>query len=316
VWGFVRWPVFLSMTLPTLLRGQRSASESLFGKELHRHGAVLVRDSGITSDSEFETWLAAGAIQLLEYDYGSTPRSRVTRRVYTSTEYPAHQSIPQHNEMAYTDRWPGRLWFFCAQAADRGGATPLCDARDVLRRIDPGIRKRFEERGVLYVRNYNLGVDLTWQQAFATESRDVVESRARKLGISLEWSDGDVLTTRQVAQATTSHPITGEDVWFNQAHLFHVSAHPPAIREALEGAFGVDQLPRNAYYGDGRTIEDSVLDEIRGIYKDLSTRFDWCAGDVVVIDNVLITHGRDPFEGERRVLVAMSDLQTRRSSAA
>jgi len=159
------------------------------------------------------------------------------------------------------------------------------------------------------VRNYNLGVDLSWQQAFATDDRRVVESRARELGIAIEWGAGDVLTTRQVAQATARHPITGDAVWLNQAHLFHISSHPMSVRDALLGAFGEDQLPRNAYYGDGTALEDSALHEIRGIYSELSTRFAWQTGDVLVLDNVLVTHGRDPFEGERRILVAMSDLQ-------
>jgi alpha-ketoglutarate-dependent taurine dioxygenase len=33
---------------------------------------------------------------------------------------------------------------------------------------------------------------------------------------------------------------------------------------------------------------------------------DWNTGDLLVIDNVLVGHGRRPFTGSRRVLVAMT----------
>jgi hypothetical protein len=36
--------------------------------------------------------------------------------------------------------------------------------------------------------------------------------------------------------------------------------------------------------------------------------FNWQRGDVMVVDNVLATHGREPFTGERRILVAMSGV--------
>jgi alpha-ketoglutarate-dependent taurine dioxygenase len=299
------------MTSPIPVLGLRPASDPMLGEKLHDHAAILLRDTGLATADEFRRWLREGSADLLDYDYGSTPRSRVTEGVYTSTEYPPHQHIPQHNEMAYTDRWPRRLWFFCARPAEHGGTTPLSDARAVLARLDPALRRRFEADGVLYVRNYNLGVDLTWQQAFDTQDRAEVERRGRELGIALEWGPDDLLTTRQVAQATTRHRITGEPVWFNQAHLFHISALEPAVQEALLGAFGQDGLPRNAYYGNGAPIEASALEEIRGVYRELQREFPWQSGDVLVIDNVLMTHGRTPFRGPRSILVAMSELDGR-----
>jgi len=300
------------MRLPTFLQGSHSPDHPALGETLHEHGAVLVRDSGLASAEDFQSWLAASGAELLEYDYGSTPRSQVSGRIYTSTEYPPHQTIPQHNEMSYTDRWPGRLWFFCAKPSSEGGRTPLCAAGEVLRKLDPALRARFESQGVMYVRNYNLGVDLTWQQAFGTPDRREVERRARERGLAIAWGPADQLTTRQIAQAVTQHPVTGEWVWFNQAHLFHISAVEPSVREGLLAAFGEVDLPRNAYYGNGRPIEDAALDEIRGVYRELTTGFDWQAGDVLIVDNVLVTHGRTPFRGERRVLVAMSERLGRR----
>jgi alpha-ketoglutarate-dependent taurine dioxygenase len=227
--------------------------------------------------------------------------------VYSSTEYPAHQHIPLHNEQSYARDWPMKIWFHCQFAAAQGGETPIADSRQVYQRIDAGIRRRFSERGLLYVRNYGNGLDVPWQRVFDTNEPAVVEAYCAAHAIAHEWTDDGELRTRQVAQAVAHHPRTHDPVWFNQAHLFHLSALEPSVREALLEAVDADQLPRNVYYGDGSAIEDSVLDEIRAVYAELQVVFPWQAGDVVMLDNMLVAHGRTPFTGARKVIVAMAE---------
>jgi hypothetical protein len=100
--------------------------------------------------------------------------------------------------------------------------------------------------------------------------------------------------------------LTGEHVWFNQAHLFHVSSLPTQVRESLLAIVPESRLPRNAYYGDGSRIEDSVIQEINAVYEEEACVFSWRAGDVLLLDNVLMAHGRRPFRGPRRILVGMA----------
>jgi hypothetical protein len=95
-------------------------------------------------------------------------------------------------------------------------------------------------------------------------------------------------------------------VWFNQAHLFHVSALEPATRTSLLAAVGEKNLPRNVYFGDGSTIPDEQLDMVRRAYDSATTAFPWQAGDVLMLDNRLVAHGRRPFTGDRKVIVAMA----------
>ena len=270
-------------------------------------GATLLRGFELGSEQGFQDVVGAVTPALLQYDYASTPRSRRLGRIYTSTEYPAHQTIPLHNEMSYCARWPATLWFACLQPAKSGGDTPIADARRVFQRLDGSLRGQFDRRnGVRYVRNYGTGLDLSWQQAFDTRDRHVVEAYCRGQGIAFEWKRDDVLKTVQVCPSTTAHPRTGELVWFNQAHLFHPSALDRETRAVLLEVVEANDLPRNAYYGDGSPIEDSVLDEIRGAYAAEAMSFRWAAGDVLLIDNVLCAHGRTPFAGTRSVLVAMA----------
>ena len=270
-------------------------------------GGLLLRGFAPLSSAAFNSFATSFGKPLLTYEFGSTPRSRIEKGVYSSTEYPADQWIDQHNEQSYTLKWPGSIWFYCDLPAEQGGATPIADSRLVYRRLDPALRRHFSEHGVMYVRNYGNGLDLPWEQVFGTDDRTEVERYCRANHIDYEWlDDGDALRTRQVCQSEVRHPVTGDTVWFNQAHLFHVSSLPPSVREALLDVVDADRLPRNTFFGDGTPIEASMLDEIRSVYRDTMLSFPWQAADALVLDNLLMSHGRAPFSGKRRVLVAMS----------
>lgn len=292
-----------SINLVTWARSSRLFIEN----ELLKHGALLFRGFKLGSDTEFEQFIAAISGELLEYSYRSTPRTQVSGRIYTSTEYPPDQSIPLHNEMSYSSSWPMKIWFSCFKSAEQGGETPIADSRKVYERINEKIRERFADKGVLYVRNYGDGLDLSWQDVFQTENKSDVEEFCLKAGIELEWTNNNRLRTRQLCQAVATHPKVGGMVWFNQAHLFHVSSLESDIRESLQSSFGAAGLPRNAYYGDGSQIEDDVLDEIRDVYRQEQVVFHWQEGDILMLDNMLMAHGRTPFIGPRKVLVGMAE---------
>src|SRR3712207_3290248 len=176
--------------------GNREMIERL----LLTHGGILFRNFDITTVDAFEQFIGVLSPALLDYTYRSTPRSQVSGKIYTSTEYPADQSIPMHNEMAYTRSWPMKIGFFCVKVAEHGGETPIADSRKVYARIDPAIRQRFAEKQVMYVRNYGKGIDLPWEEVFQTTDRAAVEEFCRNAGIEFEWKGEDRLRTTQVCQ--------------------------------------------------------------------------------------------------------------------
>ncbi|MCA1566188.1 MAG: TauD/TfdA family dioxygenase [Acidobacteria bacterium] len=275
---------------------------------LLRHGAILFRGFEMDSVSGFESFARAVSPELLDYRERSSPRSEVTRGIYTSTDYPADQSIHFHNEQSYTRRWPMKLWFFCARAAERGGATPIADGRRVLALLDPQLREGFRRKKVMYMRNYGYGLGLSWQSAFQTDNPADVENYCRSAAINFEWRDGGRLRTRQVFETIVTHPQTGEETWFEHAAFFHVSGLPASVRAALLAEFAEEDLPSNTYYGDGSPIEDATLEAVREAYRQAAVSFPWRAGDALLIDNMLTSHGREPFAGTRRIVVAMAEL--------
>jgi alpha-ketoglutarate-dependent taurine dioxygenase len=275
--------------------------------ELVKHGAILFREFPFRSRIEFQEFARAISPRLMQYTERSTPRSEVAANIYTSTEYPADQNIPLHNENSYSHTWPGKIYFFCVEPARIGGETPLADSRKVYDALDKRVRDRFIEKGVMYVRNYRSDVDLPWQTAFQTSDRAQVERYCAGVGMRCEWHDHDSLRTTQVRPATAVHPITKENVWFNQAHLFHVSSLEKNLSESMRLLYAKEELPRNSYYGDGTPIEASALAEIRRAYSQLATACPWQKGDLILLDNMLTAHGRKSYEGSRSILVAMAN---------
>ena len=276
-------------------------------QNLQKVGGVLLRGFEVNGAEDFNQFAKSFGYDLLNYDYASTPRSEVSGGVYTSTEYPAHQVIPLHNEQAYTLNWPLKIWFHCVTAAQQGGETPIADSRKVYQQIPPTIREKFLEHGLLYVRNYGNGLDLTWQQAFGTEDKCQVENFCQQNNIKYTWKDDGELQTKQICQAIATHPITNETVWFNQAHLFHVSNLDANIRETLISIVGENNLPRNVYYGNGQPIEDETLNQVRQVLDNCQVSFPWQEGDIMMLDNMLAAHGRSTFSGDRKVIVAMAE---------
>lgn len=308
--------MFEGSQLPLLIRPRvegvdlaawAGANRSFITERLLKHGGILFRGFKVNTADEFERLIEAACDRLLEYNYRSTPRTRVSGNIYTSTEYPADQTIPLHNEMAYSTSWPMKLWFCCLKPAAEGGETPIADSRKVFSRISPALRDSFISKRVLYVRNYSDEMDLSWQTVFQTHRREEVEEFCRRSSISFEWRGESHLRTWQRCQAAAAHPTTGEMVWFNQAHLFHISSLKPELRDYLSSVYDQQEFPRNAYYGDGTEIQDSALEHIRRAYDQEAVIFRWEKGDVLMLDNMLSAHGRRPFEGERRILAGMAE---------
>jgi len=134
-----------------------------------------------------------------------------------------------------------------------------------------------------------------------------VEDYCRRAGMTWQWRPDGVLRTEHVLDAAARHPVTGEEVWFNQVHAWHISALEPAAQQAMLATFGPDDLPRNVYFGDGAPIGADDIAAIAAAHDEAIVSVPWQAGDVLLIDNMLVSHGREPYAGERRVVVAMSD---------
>ncbi|WP_172639311.1 TauD/TfdA family dioxygenase [Streptomyces tailanensis] len=293
-------------TAPLGLVSWAAARGDALRARLTRHGAVLLRGFADVSAETFEELIAHVCGDPLDYVERSSPRHAVHRNVYTSTDHPPEEPIYLHNEQSYNLSWPRYICFCCLQPARSGGATPLADCRRVHDRISEPVRDRFAELGYVYARAFGNGFGLSWQEAFQTQDPLEVKRYCEANDIAYEWTGEGRLRTRQKRPAVARHPLTGEPVWFNHITFFHVSTLGQELSSRLIDSVGMDGLPNNTYYGDGRHIEPEVMNELRAAYDAERIEFPWKQGDVLLLDNMLTAHGRSPYQPPRQIIVGMA----------
>lgn len=279
------------------------AHRSDFDTHMMSSGAVLFRGFPGLSIGAFQQVAPLLCGALIKDNPEHAPVS-ADGLVQTPVAYPADRFLLWHNENSFNDEWPLRIAFCCFCPAQTGGETPIVDSCRVYREIDPAVRSEFESRDVAYIRNYKSGVGLDWRSVFHSDDCEAISTYCGAHGITAEWHGGELLRTISSRPAVIAHPTTGERSWFNQAQHWHPGCLDSDVREALERSFG-DSLPRNCTFGDGAAIPDELMRHVVSVYQRCEVVFPWKRGDVLVLDNVLWAHGRKPYQGERRMLVAL-----------
>ncbi|TDQ00512.1 TauD/TfdA family dioxygenase [Labedaea rhizosphaerae] len=273
---------------------------------LVEHKALVWRGFGIAR-AEFDAVVDALLPTRWAYRHGNSPRTKVGDNIYTSTEYPAEHTISMHNELSYAKRYPSRLVFYCEQAAATGGATPVVDGAAWLAALDDEVREAYRG-GVRYRQNLHggHGFGKSWQETFETDDRAEVEQFLAGTGAEWEWRDDDRLRIEQPGPSTVVDPRTGTEVWFNQSDQWHAASLGDETAKALAAIMAEEDMPQSVAFADGSPIPAEYVIQVRDRGLATAVDVDWAQGDLMVIDNVLTGHGRRPFTGQRRVLVAMA----------
>ncbi len=279
---------------------------------LQDHGAIYFKDFPLLGATDFEKALDEAKFKEMPYVGGAAPREVVTsRRILTANESPADQPIPFHHEMAQTPNPPGYVFFYCETAAQSGGATPIVHSHQVYQRfseINPEFAKRFEEHGAKYVRimpaidDPNSPIGRSWKSTFQVQSQNKdtakleAEQAMKKLGTSWRWlEDGNLYTESASVPAIRLEPRTQMKTFFNSA----VAAYTGWVDERNDPTKAVK-------CGDDTAVDGSALLATAEAMKDLKVALKWEKGDMMWIDNHLTMHSREPYQGERRILAAIS----------
>jgi len=269
-------------------------------------GALLIEGLDIDSIATFGKVAGAMEEEFTDYIDISYQRRRLSANVYISTEYDAAFPIKMHNELSYANYWPSRLLFCCTLPSATGGETPLADSREVLRRLNPDIVKEFSAKKVRYVRNLHDGQGLgpSWQDTFKTDDRKQVESYCIREEMKWTWKPDGGLKLEATRPPVRQHPRTGESVWFSVAELYHPCHFEQEYYEALLAEADGDEegLPLYSSFGDGTPIGNELVQEIIGTIEKQRQLRTWKRGDLLVLDNMLASHGRMPYTGKRQIL--------------
>lgn len=271
---------------------------------LLKNGALLIRNfRGLDSVDAFHETFQALCGNMLKYQFQTSPRTEVDRNIYTSTDHPASQVIHMHTESSYSTAWPGYIGFFCVLPAEEGGETPVANEMSIINDVGEGIIRGFRNKGIKYVRNFVKGLGLSWQKAYQVSAPAEVEELLTREGAAYSWFGDGYLRVEWTLPAFRRHPVSGNEVWFNHMYFGHMSLYDKKVRSVVPEEY----LPFLTYYGDGSVIEQEVIDRFSIAYSKFSYVFRWQAGDLLLLENMLFSHGRHAYTGSRKILVGMAN---------
>jgi alpha-ketoglutarate-dependent taurine dioxygenase len=270
-----------------------------------RHGAILFRGFPLTTAEDIDAFVAAFGLTNFPYYESLSNAVRVNRtpRVFTANEAPPSVTIYLHHEMAQTPIYPSKLFFFCEQPAETGGATPLCRS-DVLwerlRERCPAFAADCEAKGLRYsnvmpaANDAGSGMGRSWQSTLRAATRAEAEQRLRELGYDWEWQGDDCLrATTPVLSAVRQLP-DGRRTFFNQ------------LIAAARGWKDSRNDPSKAItFGDGSPLDRDAVLVAAALGDELSFDIPWQKGDVALVDNFVTMHGRRTFTGTRKILASL-----------
>lgn len=290
-----------SGSLPAFITANKPAIDA----GLAQSGTVLFRGFDVPDAGAFDAAIAAYGEDGFSYteSLSNAVRVNITPRVFTANEAPPNVSIFLHHEMAQTPIYPAKLFFYCEIAPGEGGATPLCRSDILWERlceIAPDTAAKFETLGVRYTNimppapDRQSGQGRSWRDTLDAADKPAAEKRLQGLGYRFEWNkDESLRVTTPVLDAVRRLP-DGRKVFFNQ------------LIAAFRGWKDARNDPsKSVTFGDGSPIDLSVMQEAIQIADELSYDLNWQAGDVALLDNFIVMHGRRPYEGKRRVLASL-----------
>ncbi|MCO7226515.1 TauD/TfdA family dioxygenase [Pleionea sp. CnH1-48] len=274
--------------------------------DLLEYGAVLFRNFDVRTLDAFDEFVGCVIDKVAPYLGGATPRKTLTKSVSTSTEFPREQEIKLHNELSYERFVPPSLMFCCLKEPETGGQTQIADVNKVFGYIDPEIIEAFEKhKGWKLIRNFGMGFGPTVADGFGTTDLDVIKQDCQSRDVDLQIIKDDLVRTTHVRDAVSAHPVSGLPLWLNHIVFWHPSSLSSDYRAYMSQAFSPEEFPYNTFFADGETIPDEYAENIREAYRRAEVTFDWRPGDVLLVDNYRVAHGRKPFTGERLIVVSM-----------
>jgi alpha-ketoglutarate-dependent taurine dioxygenase len=212
-----------------------------------------------------------------------------------------------HNELSYSNYYPNQIFFYCLIPPAVGGETTILNGNTFIEKLNPEIMGDFFERNIKYIRNLHGGSGMgpSWQETYETDDKEKVDAFCKANNIKTFWKENNKLRLEQIRPTIITHPTTGKKVWFNQADQFHPSNNSEEVYEAMKMLYTKNDFPLYVCYEDDSEIPEVVFSHVREAFIEHTIKHPWQKGNLMLVDNVSALHGRNAFEGDRKVLISM-----------
>lgn len=262
---------------------------------LRTQGWILLR--GYHYDVETFSQLMSQLCQTLTYDPARQNITSEAQKVDAGTH-----AIGLHIENGNTPMPPDVIAFFSELSAKKGSQTTICDGYAVYRALSPELKALFSQP----IRISRYLPQVIWQNyvATATGRADAADT------ISL--MDLNQFITDTTSETLTHHvePQAGGGV----RYILQIPAiradnlsRQPAFANTLLGPSFNYEKPEFTL-ADGQSVDEALVAKLTRICEKYTQEVYWQNGDVVILDNKRIMHGRRQIEvplAERKLYIAM-----------
>lgn len=305
---------------------QTLQTDQTLTKLLSKHGALLFRDLPIGDATEFSKFAHAFGYAPHEIIGIVVDRPLLAPNVAPANEAPKEVQIYNHNESPQVPHAPEYIFFYSHKAPERGGETPISSSLELFHRAQAEIPEFVEQlaaKGILSKVTYkatkqNTGGS-TLRQAFGKEvdddddeatARRKIEAQILRYGrgkhTTWEWidfDDGKGLKLTHRLPVIRTQPGTYLPTLFTGLAAYYKNL----VNSRDEGGSGRKNVAEQLF-GDGTPIPEKYLAHLVKITEDIRVLHKWQRGDVLVFDNVVAQHGREPWLGEQSDRVVLASL--------
>jgi len=229
---------------------------------------------------------------------------------------PSEVTIQFHHEMAYAAAYPKYVTFAMVRQAEEDGTTLLADSVKVQELMSESLLGKFRSLGVQYIRHLHDASEegapdfyTSWQGAFLTEDIGEAMRKGNSPSAFSILARRDARRLRQTVWCPVfhQHPEHGE-LFFNSVlnrHGSWLDGH------SYWGKAPNGERPYHCVWGDGAELSADELSEIREVHQKSTISLKLDPGDVLVVDNLRVAHGRTPYRGDRLLGLLLSDMTAR-----
>ncbi|KIW12664.1 hypothetical protein PV08_09942 [Exophiala spinifera] len=296
------------------------AQDGLLTKKLARHGTLLFRGLPIRNAEDFSKFAHAFGYRPHEIIGIVVDRPLLAPNVAPANEAPKEVLIYNHNESPQVPHAPEYIFFYSHRAPAKGGETPISSSLEIFARAQqeiPEFISELAQKGILskvtYKVNKQYEGNSTLRQAFGKEIKDGDDAATKRAKIEAQ------IARYGRGKYTTWEWIDDDDTLVLTHRLPAIRTQPetnlPTLFTGLAAYYKTAQLNQSArrnittqLFGDGTPIPEKYLAHLAKITDELRVLHKWQQGDVLVYDNIIAQHGRQPWEGEQADRVVLASL--------
>ena len=292
-------------------------------QDLHKYGAILFRGFEVNQESH-TIFLKGLGIDLADnYTGGLTPRTKLGKFSFSSTEAHKDFIIYPHNEMAYNPKKPAYISFYSHIAGPLHSETPIYNCRGIYEALNPNTKELLLNKSLAYTRvlvknnKFSFAPQITVKDAFGTEDINEIQEICKTQMVNARM-DGNRLILQTLVQPIVKHPYTAENCLNIQLlskliyrKMFKSIKDRYSLLQKIMLGFRFyvllvfANLPISLRWGDNSMISDDVYNDLWQAFESNQCIFKWQNGDVLLLDNIKSAHARLNVVYPRKLYVAM-----------